>query len=63
MVSPEVAAKLDPQKKAGVPYRLAPHEWKSGKERRVLDAIGERKAVQTLIQEVRSHSRTTTSKK
>jgi len=49
MVSPEVAAKLDAQKKAGVPSRLAPHEWKSGKERRVLEVLGQRKAADELL--------------
>ena len=29
-VSPEVDAKLEAQKAAGVPFRLAPHEWTSG---------------------------------
>jgi hypothetical protein len=32
-----------------VPYRLTPHEWKSGTERRVIDALGDQQAVQKLF--------------
>jgi hemolysin-activating ACP:hemolysin acyltransferase len=49
MVSNEVAMKIDDQKKAGVPVRLAPQEWKSGKELRIIRAIGPQKAVDSLL--------------
>ena len=52
-VSAEVAAKLDAQKKAGVPHRLAPQEWRSGKEVRVIEAIGQAKAVEELVRKLR----------
>lgn len=48
MVSPEVAAKLDAQKKAGQPFRLAPQEWRSGRERRIVDGIGEKELISEL---------------
>jgi hemolysin-activating ACP:hemolysin acyltransferase len=48
-VSPEVAAKLDSQKKAGAPFRLAPQEWKSGTELRVIDVLGQQKATEALV--------------
>lgn len=35
-VSPEVAAKLGTQQKAEQQFRLAPHEWRSGNEIRVI---------------------------
>lgn len=52
MVSPEVAAKLDAQKKAGQPSRLAPQEWRSGAERRIIDAIGSKELLAELVQRV-----------
>jgi cytolysin-activating lysine-acyltransferase len=52
LVSPEVAAKLDAQKKAGVPFRLAPHEWKSGGNRHVIDAVGNQKTCGSLLRKL-----------
>lgn len=52
-VSTEVAAKLDAQKKAGLPYRLARNEWRSGKEVRVIEALGDEKAVKELLGKLR----------
>jgi hemolysin-activating ACP:hemolysin acyltransferase len=54
LISPEVAAKLDAQKKAGIPFRLAPHEWKSGTERRIMEALGDDRAVQRLMSKLQS---------
>jgi hemolysin-activating ACP:hemolysin acyltransferase len=54
LVSKEVAAKLDGQKKAGVPFRLAPHEWKSGKDVRVINALGQPKAAQELLAKLKA---------
>jgi hemolysin-activating ACP:hemolysin acyltransferase len=53
-VSPEVAAKLDSQKKAGVPFRLAPQEWRSGDEVRVIDVLGQQKAADALREKLRT---------
>jgi cytolysin-activating lysine-acyltransferase len=53
-VSPEVAAKLDSQKKAGVPFRLAPQEWRSGDELRVIDVLGQQKAADALREKLRA---------
>ena len=52
MVSPEVAAKLEAQKKAEQPFRLAPQEWRSGAERRIIDAIGSKDMLEKLIKRV-----------
>ena len=54
MVSPEVAAKLDAQKKASMPFRLAPHEWKSGNSQRIISEIGQPRAVQELVAKLKS---------
>lgn len=48
-ISPEVFAKLDAQKKAGVPYRLAPQEWASGNIVRVIDTIGSAAEIKGLL--------------
>lgn len=53
LVSPEVAAKLDAQKKAGVPFRLAPHEWRSGNRPAEIDAIGDRSSIEALRKRLR----------
>jgi len=53
-VSPEVAAKLDSQKKAGVPLRLAPQEWRSGDELRVIEVLGQQKAADALREKLRA---------
>jgi hemolysin-activating ACP:hemolysin acyltransferase len=52
LVSPEVAAKLDAQKKAGVPFRLAPHEWKSGNRRYVIESVGNEDVCRSLLQKL-----------
>lgn len=52
-VSPEVSAKLNAQKKAGQPYRLAPNEWRCGKEARIIDTIGDEKLIKDLVEKVR----------
>lgn len=49
-ISPEVFAKLDAQKKAGVSYRLAPQEWTSGDIVRVIDTIGPATEIKGLIE-------------
>jgi hemolysin-activating ACP:hemolysin acyltransferase len=49
-VSPEVFAKLDAQKKVGVPYRLAPQEWASGDIVRVIDTIGSAAEIKGLME-------------
>jgi hemolysin-activating ACP:hemolysin acyltransferase len=51
--SPEVFAKLDAQKKAGMPYRLVPHEWASGEIVRVIDTIGSPEKIKELVENVR----------
>ena len=54
LVSPEVGSKLDAQKKAGVPFRLAPHEWRSGTERRIVDNLGQSQAANELIKRIQN---------
>lgn len=53
-VSPEVAAKLDAQKKAGQLHRLAPVEWKTGKELRIIDALGQVNLINEMTKRVSS---------
>ncbi|MDQ7251716.1 hypothetical protein [Dongia sedimenti] len=55
LVLPEVGAKIDAQKKAGVPVRLAPQEWRSGKELRIVEAIGVAKDIAALTAKVHRH--------
>jgi hypothetical protein len=52
-VSPDVAAKLDAQRKVGAHPRLAPQEWRSGRELRVIEAIGPAKEIQSLVAKLR----------
>jgi hypothetical protein len=44
-----VANKLDEQRKTGAPFKLAPHEWKCGKNQRIIDAIDSKNAVTQLL--------------
>ncbi len=53
LVSPEVEAKLDAQRKANIPYSLAPSEWQRGTTLRVIDAIGESTALKALLEKVK----------
>jgi hypothetical protein len=41
LVSPEVATKIDAQKKLGGPVRVARQEWQSGNALRIVEAIGQ----------------------
>lgn len=55
-VSADIAAKLDAQKKAGLPFRLAPHEWRSGKERRLIEVLGEDRAIKSIMSKLQESS-------
>ncbi len=48
-VSEEVNVKLDAQKEAGVPFRLAPSEWRSGDIPWLLDVMGPKDVVDVMI--------------
>jgi hemolysin-activating ACP:hemolysin acyltransferase len=57
MVSPEVAEKLEAQKKAGMPFRLAPHEWRSSDRRYVIEALGSEIASKSLLSRLPNNGR------
>ncbi len=52
-VSPEVAAKLEAQKKDGAVFRLAPPEWKSGDIPWLLDIVAPPEAAKAMYRQLR----------
>ena len=51
-VSEEVDKKLEAQKQVNMPFRLAPHEWKSGEIPWLLAVIGPKEASKALVQKL-----------